>query len=90
MTTTLKKTFEKIKLLVKLGSGVFTSDSDVENLMKQFEVQKGTLLLVKLGTSYGQGTKTTFALADVTLTKAGLAILTSYTHVYPLFPDMIY
>jgi hypothetical protein len=43
MTTTLKKTFEKIKLLVKLGSGVFTSDSDVENLMKQFEVQKGTL-----------------------------------------------
>jgi hypothetical protein len=43
MTTTLKKTFENINLLVKLGSGVFASDSDVEKLRKQFEVQKGTL-----------------------------------------------
>ena len=71
MTTTLKKTFGKIKLLVKLGSGVFTSDSDVENLREQFEVQKGTLLLVKLGTFYGQGTRTMAALADVSLTEAG-------------------
>ena len=69
---------------------MFAPGSEVKHLRKQFEVQKGTLLIVKLGTFYGQGTKTTFALADVTLTKAGLAILTSYTHVYPLFPDMIY
>ena len=33
----------------------FTTGSDVENLREQFEVQKGTLLLVKLGTFYGQG-----------------------------------
>ena len=36
----------------------FTFGSDVENLIEEFEVQKGTQLLVKLGTFYGQGTRT--------------------------------
>ena len=43
----------------------FSTGSDVENLREQFEVQKGTLLLVKLGTLYGQGTRTRVTLADV-------------------------
>ena len=39
-----QKTFENIRLLVKLGWDVFTTSSDVENLRKQFEVQEGTLI----------------------------------------------
>jgi hypothetical protein len=35
---------------VKLGYDVSATDSDIENLREQFEVQKGTLLLVKQGT----------------------------------------
>ena len=33
---------------MKIGYDVFATGSDVENLREQFEVQKGTLLLVKL------------------------------------------
>lgn len=59
---------------MKLSRLVFTTVSDVENLRKQFEVQKDTLLLVKLGTFYDQGTRTMAALAGMTLTEAGLVI----------------
>ena len=47
----------------------------VENLREQFEVQKGTLLFVKLGTFYGQGIRTMAALPDVSLTEAGLVMV---------------
>lgn len=56
----------------------------VENLQEQCEVQKGTLLLVKLGTFYGQGTRTMAALADVTLTEAGL-VMSDF--LYTLLPS---
>ena len=36
---------------------LFSSVFDVENLMEQFQVQKNTLLLVKLGTFGDQGAK---------------------------------
>jgi hypothetical protein len=38
-------------------------------------VQKGTLLIIKLGTFYGQGTKTMAALGDMTLTEVGLVMI---------------
>ena len=69
---------------MKLGWDVFITGSDVENLREQFEVQKGTLLLVKLGTFYGQGTRTMAALADVTLTEAGLVMI---DFLYPFLPS---
>mgnify|MGYP006924266886 CR=1 FL=1 len=59
---------------MKVGCYVFVTGSDVENLREQFEVQKGTLLLVKLGTFYGQGTRTMATLAEATLTEAGLVM----------------
>ena len=69
---------------MKLGGDVFTTDSDVENLRKQSEVQKVALLSIKLGTFYGQGTRTMAALADVTLTEAGLVIP---IFLYPVLPS---
>lgn len=61
------------KMLVTVGWDVFITGSDVKkNHREQFKVQKGSLLLVKLGTFYGQGTRTMVALAEVTLTEAGL------------------
>ena len=63
--------------------------SDVENLREQFEVQKGTLLLVKLGTFYGQGTRTMAALADVTLTEAGPVTIDFLCPFCPQLPDVI-
>ena len=62
----------------------------VVNLKEQFEVQKGTLLLVKLGTLYGQGTETMAALAEVTLTEAGPVINISYTNFCPQLPHVNY
>jgi hypothetical protein len=53
----------------------FTADSDIEHLRGQFEVQKGTFLLVELWTLYGQGTRTMAAVADVALTEAGLMMI---------------
>jgi hypothetical protein len=67
---------------VKLGGDVFTTDSDVENLRKQSEVQKGTHLIVKLGTVYGQGTRTMAALADVTLAEAGLVMIFFFSFLF--------
>ena len=62
---------------MKLGCNVFTAGSDVKkkNLREQSEIQKDTLLIDKLGTFYGQGTRTMAALADMTLTEAGLVMM---------------
>jgi hypothetical protein len=54
------------------------SGSNAENLREPFEIQKGTLFLVKLGTIYGEGTRTMAALADVTLTEAGLVMMIDF------------
>ena len=70
---------------MKLGWDIFTASSDVENLRKQFEVRKDTHLLVKLGTFYSQGTRTMAALADVTLTEAGLVII---DFLFPFLPSV--
>jgi hypothetical protein len=92
LTNTLRKHLEnktgKIKLAVKLCLDVFTTGSNIENLRKQFEIQKGILLFVKLGTSYVQATGQMAALADVTLTKSGQVI--HYTHFCLQLPDIIY
>jgi hypothetical protein len=34
---------------MELGWDVFTTGSDVKNLREQYEIEKGTLLLIKLG-----------------------------------------
>ena len=68
---------------MKLGWDVFTTGSNVKPLREQYEVQKGTLLLVKRGTLYGQGTRTMAALADVTLTEAGLVVIDFLYSVLP-------
>ena len=68
----------------KVSLRCFASGFDVENVREKFKVQKGTLLLVKLGTSYGQGTRTMAALADVTLTEAGLVIIDFLYSFFPL------
>ena len=60
-------------MLVKLGC-VFATGSVIDNLRENFKVQKITVLIVKLGTFYGQGTKTMASLTDNTLTEAGLVI----------------
>lgn len=77
-----------MKLLVKLGLDVFTTDSNIENC-KQIDVQKGTFLLLKVGAFYGQGTKTMAALANATLTQTVLVMI----FFIPIFclqvPDMI-
>lgn len=49
---------------MKLGQDVYIIGSDGENFRKQFEVQKGILSLVKVGTLYGHGTRATATLAD--------------------------
>ena len=54
------------------------------NLREQLEVQKGMFLLVELGTFYDQGTRTMTALADMTLTEAGLMII---DFLYPFLPS---
>jgi hypothetical protein len=72
---------------MKLGWDVFTTGSDVENLRKQFEAQKGTLLLVE--TFNDQGRRTMAALTDMTRTKARLVMTDSLNHVCPQLPDMI-
>jgi hypothetical protein len=41
---------------------IWLTNFNVENLREQFEVQKGTFLLIKLGTSYGRGTSKMAAL----------------------------
>ena len=69
---------------MKLGWDVFTISSDVENLRAQFKLQRGTLLLGKLGTLFDQGTRTMAALADVTLTEAGMVIV---DFLYPFLPS---
>ena len=68
---------------MKLGWDVFATGSDIENLREEFEVQEGTVLLVKLGTFYGQGTRTMAALTDVILAEAGLVII---DFLYPFLP----
>ena len=77
---------------MKLGWDAFTTGFDVENPRKQFIVQKGIHLLIKLETFYGQGTRTMTALADMTLTEAGLVIIDTqfYTHFCPQLHAMIY
>ena len=76
---------------MKLGYDVFATGTDKEYLREEFEFQKGTPLIVKLGTFYGQGTRTMTALADVTLTGAELVMIgwVSYAHFCPQLPDMI-
>jgi hypothetical protein len=80
----------KKSIITSLASVRVTSASatmpclDVENLKEQYEVQKGTLLFIKLGTFYGQGTKTMAALAEVTLTEARLVMIDFFIHIFAL------
>jgi hypothetical protein len=55
-----------------------------KKIYKKNKVQKSTLSLVMLGNSYGQGTRTMAALADMTLTEAGLVIP---IFLYPVLPS---
>ena len=61
----------------------FATGFDVATFREEFKVQKGTLLLVKLGTFYGQGIRTMSALAKVNLTEARLVMMITYNHFCP-------
>lgn len=56
-------------------------DLMLKNLRKQFEVKKGILLLVKIGSFYGWGTRTMTVLADLTFFEAGL-VLINFSYQY--------
>lgn len=73
----------KSKIVSEIGLRCFCYWLDVENFRAYSEVQKGRLLLVKLGAFYGQGTRTMTSLADVTLTMTQLVMV---DFLYQLMP----
>ena len=62
----------------------FATGFDVATFREEFKVQKGTLLLLNLGTYYSQRTRIMAVLADMTLKESGLLII---DFLYPFSPS---